>query len=428
MRKALFALSLIIIMISNLNVQVFAKSDKARLRSDAAVLIDMSNEKFLYSLNTDEKIKPGGFTKIMTAIIALEHIKDVNATVTADVNTLSMYDYSFGHMGILAGEKLTYDNLLHGMLIYDAGDAAEVIASEVLGSRDDFIKEMNNKVVDIGALNTKFTNPTGFPDKNQYSTIEDIYKITKYAMANPVFKAIVGKSRYEMKPTNKYTQYRYLDNKNKFMNVSTTDMYFTSKAKGIKTSYIDDNNSGLILQYESENTKLISIVSGSPYDGTTNFAYDDTSKLLDYGLNYYSSVPVVTEGEIFAEYEITNGKGIDRLLIDAKKDIFVNLPKNYDESKITKEVTLEEKVKAPIKKGQVLGKVTIKYNGEEYYSFNLTSDKNIEANHFKGIFKKIWTFITSPTLLVIMGVLLIIFVWSVFIFNKNKDYKIDKNK
>ena len=237
-----------------------AASSEPELNASAAALIDLTNEHFLYESNIDQAIEPGGLVKLMTAIIAMEHISDKSATITVSADSIDSYDYSFGNMGILANENLTYEDLIHGLLLYDAGDAAEVLASTVVRSRDKFINEMNNKAVEIGALNTKFTNPTGFPEKNQYSTVEDLYKITKYAISKPYFAEIVEKSRYEMSPTNKYSEYRYLDNKNKFMNVSTTDKYFTSKAKGVKTSYIDDNNCGLILHYENDNLNLLELL------------------------------------------------------------------------------------------------------------------------------------------------------------------------
>ncbi len=425
-KSCVFILTFIIFL--NLTTIAFSKSDEPKIDSDSALMIDLATDRYLYSKNETQKINPGGLVKIMTAIVAIEHISDKNATVTADVNTLSSYDYSFGHMGILANEKLSYDNLLNGMLLYDAGDAAEVIASNVMSSREAFIKEMNKKAVEIGALNTKFTNPTGFPDENQYSTAEDLFKITKYAMSNSYFKEIVGKSRYEMGPTNKYVEYRYLDNKNKFMNVSTTDKYFTSKVKGIKTSYIDDDDCSLILQYENDNIQLMTICIGAHYDGTLNYSYEDSQELLDYGLNYYTNVKVISEGDIFAEVELTNGKDIDRLLLDSKEDIYINLPKNYDPEKITTNVNLKKDISAPINKGDLLGTVDVLYDNEKYISFNLTAPNNIEADNIKGFFTSVWAFISSPTLLVAMGILLIIVVWSLLIFNRKKVYKIDNKK
>jgi len=394
--------------------------------ADSALLIDTATGKYLYKNNIDKKIDPGGYTKIMTAIVAMECMVDKNETVIADGNTLAQYDYSFGHMGILAGEMLTLDNLLNGMLIYDAGDAAEVIAAYSMESRSDFIKKMNSKAVEIGALNTKFTNPTGFPDKKQYSTVEDIYKITKYAMTIDYFNEIVKRYRYEMEPTNKYKQKRYLDNKNKFLSTTSTDKYYTSRAKGIKTSYINDDNCGVILQYETDKMKLMSIVAGSDYDGTTNFAYEDTKSLIDYGLNYYTSVKVISEGDILSEVNLTNGKDADRILLESTEDVYVNLPKNYDGEKLKTRVVLEDNIRAPISKGKILGSVTVIYDGEEYITTSLTSPIEVKADNIKGLFKKVWSIITAPALLVALGILLIIFVWSLLIFNKKKVYKIDK--
>ncbi len=427
MKKKIIVLLTLIIALNSLIINANAKNTP-KLTAEASLLIDTTTGKYLYKDNIDQKIAPGGFTKIMTAIVAIECMVDKSETVVANGNTLAQYDYSFGHMGILADEMLTLDNLINGMLIYDAGDAAEVIAAYSMDSRDEFIKEMNNKAVKIGALNTKFTNPSGFPDKKQYSTVEDIYKITKYAMELDYFSEVVKKYRYEMEATNKYTQKRYLDNKNKFLSTTTTDKYYTSRAKGIKTSYIDDSNCGVILQYETEKMKLMSIVAGSPYDGTTNHAYEDTRKLIDYGLNYYTSVKVISEGDIMAEVELDNAKDTDRILLEANEDIYVNLPKDYDEEKLETKVVLEDNIKAPITKGKVLGSVTVIYNGEEYISASLTSPQEIKANNFKGVFKKLWRIISSPALLVTLGILLIVLVWSLLIFNKKKEYKIDRKK
>lgn len=427
MKKLLSILFVAIILTSSLSLPALAEG-KPKISSDNALLVDMQTGKSLYDNNSEEKIAPGGFVKIMTAIIAIEAMVDPGETVVADAETIAAYDYSFGHMGILAGEILTLDNLINGMLIYDAGDAAEVIAKYTTGSREDFIKKMNNKAVEIGALNTKFTNPTGFPDKKQYSTLEDISKITRYAMELDYFKDVVSKHRYEINPTNKYREKRYLDNKNKFLSSTTTDAYYTIRAKGIKTSYINDNNCGVILLYQTDKISLLTLISGGKYDGITNYAYEDTRKLINYGLDFYTSIKAVSEGEILAEVDLTNGKDVDRILLEATDDIYVNLPKNYDEKLLKTDVVLEKNIKAPLTKGKVLGKVTIYYDDEEYVSCPLTSPIEVEANNFKGFFTKVWTFITSPVLLVSLGILLIIIVWSTLIFNRKKTYKITKKK
>ena len=259
MKKVLSAAIAIILCFSTINI--YAKSDKPDIKSDKVLLVDNTSGKYLYNEDIDEKIQPGGFTKIMTAIIAIENMASEEEAVAAKSGTLEAYDYSFGNMGILAGETLTLKDLLYGMLLYDAGDAAEVIAEYSLGSREDFLKAMNKKAVEIGALNTKFTNPTGYLEKNQYSTLEDIYKITKYAMSLPIFATIADTGMYEIKPTNKYRETRYLPNSNKFITRYSSDKYYMSKASGVKSSYIDDNNCGVILQYDDEKSSITCLVA-----------------------------------------------------------------------------------------------------------------------------------------------------------------------
>ena len=427
MKKIFCALFAVTLCFTTININVFAESEKPDIDSGKVLLVDNVSGKYLYKEDIDSKIQPGGFVKIMTAIIAIENMASEEEAVAAKSTTLEAYDYSFGNMGILAGEALELKDLLYGMLLYDAGDAAEVIADYSLGSRSKFIKEMNEKAVDIGALNTKFTNPTGYPDKNQYSTLEDIYKITKYAMKLPMFTQIVNTGMHEIAPTNKYRETRYLPNSNKFITRYSSDKYYTSKATGVKTSYIDDSNCGLILQYDDDKTSITCLVAEAEYDGNLNYAYEDAKALLKYGLNYYKSVKVISKDEILAEIELNNGKGVDRILLEVPEDLYVNLPKDYDKKNLKIQTKIEKNVKAPISKGQALGMVKVIYNDEEYASVVLTSPEAVEADNIKGILKSIWSVISSPKLLVTLGLLLIIFVWSTLIFNRRKQAKIRKS-
>ncbi len=409
-----------LIFIFNIYASADGKIEKPTVKAKNALFIDNNSQKVLFSQNADEKIEPGGFAKIMTAIIALENMVDAEETVVADGDTIAAYDYSFGNMGILAGETLKLGDLIYGMLLYDAGDAAEVIASYSLESRSKFIKAMNEKAVSLGALNTKFTNPSGYPDEKQYTTLEDMQKITKYAMSISSFAEIVNTGMHEIAPTNKYYETRYLPNSNKFITRYSSDKYYTSKAKGVKTSYISDKNCGLILYYEDKNASFTCLVANSPYDGELNHSYEDTKALLKYGLNYYKAVKVISKGDVLAEVSLKNGKGVDRILLEAPEELSVNLPSNYDESKIKVETKTEEKIKAPITKGQALGVVKVMYDGEEYASLVLTSPQGVEADNIKGVFKSVMAVLSSPTLLVTLGILLIIFVWSTLIFNRKK--------
>lgn len=428
MKRFLCFVFIIALAAAGLNINAYAANGEPDIKSKEALLVDLGSGKTLYKSNSDAKIAPGGFVKIMTAIVAIENMLDKNEAITAKADTLAGYDYSFGNMGILADETLTLKDLLYGMLLYDAGDAAEVIAEYSFESRSKFIKKMNEKAVALGALNTKFTNPTGYPDEKQYTTLDDMYIITKHAMSNDFFAEIVNTGMHEIQPTNKYRQTRYLPNSNKFITRYSSDKYYTSKAKGVKTSYINDSKCGLILQYETNDIDLLCLVADSPYDGNLNYSYEDSRALIRYGTEFYTPVKVIKRGDILAEVELNNGKETDRILLEAPEDLFVNLPKGYDEKKLKIKVEKEKGIKAPITKGQALGVVHIMYSGEEYSSIVLTSPQAVRADNIKGFFKSIWKVISAPVLLVTLGILLIIFVWSTLIFNRKKQLKIDKRK
>ena len=117
---------------------------------------------------------------------------------------------------------------------------------------------------------------------------------------------------------------------------------------------------------------------------------------------------------------------MDRAIINGKIVSAYEISQNYDEEKLETKVVLEDKIKAPISKGKILGSVTVLYDGEEYISAALTSPNEIKADNLKGFFKKIISILTYPPLLVGLGILLIIVVWSTLIFNRKKTYKIDK--
>ena len=148
MKKIFSAIIIFSLIFSIININVYAKANKPDVTSDKVMIVDNASGKYLYKKNIDKKTQPGGFTKIMTAIIAIENMSSEDESIVAKADTLASYDYSFGNMGILAGESLTLKDLLYGMLLYDAGDAAEVIADYSLNSREDFIKAMNKKAVE----------------------------------------------------------------------------------------------------------------------------------------------------------------------------------------------------------------------------------------------------------------------------------------
>ncbi len=160
----------------------------------------MTQEEFFTKKNPNGKLFPASTTKIMTGILAIEkgHMKDM---ITIDPEVI---DLTYGsHIALDYDEEVSFEDLLNAMLIASANDAALALGKHISGSIEDFVKLMNDKAKEIGAINTNFVNPNGLHDDNHVTTAHDLALIAKYAMENEVFRSIVGKSSYTIGPTNK---------------------------------------------------------------------------------------------------------------------------------------------------------------------------------------------------------------------------------
>ena len=155
-----------------------------------------------YKKNHNSKAYPASLTKIMTTIVALEHINDLSAIAPVDVETYKkMVENNASMAGFYGNEAVTYRDLLYGTMLNSGGEAANSLAINISGSVDEFVNLMNKKASEIGLKNTRFTNPEGLHDKNQYTTAYDMAKLLDYALNNGDFRAIFTKKIFKTTST-----------------------------------------------------------------------------------------------------------------------------------------------------------------------------------------------------------------------------------
>ncbi len=408
--KKIVSLITVFILITALFVPTVLADAPKGLKSSSILMIDTSSSRAIYSKNSTDKIAPGGFTKILTAVIVLENISDINSIVTADANTIASCDFSYGNMGLLANEQMSVKNLLYGMLLYDAAEAAQVLATYTFGNYESFIEAMNNKAKELGCTKSSFTNAGGYPDDKQYSTLEDMALIAQYAMQNDTFREITSTANIEIAPTNKYTSSRHLNNTNKFVCPYVSKDYYDENASGVKTSYNSDSDCGLITCYNINGIEFMFLSSGSPYDGIYNYSYEDAKKLIEYAKTYYKTVKVISKEEIIDEIPVKNAKGTNRLLLVAAEDVYANLPEDYDEELLETKCESEKTVKAPISKGDAYGVVSVFYDGELYAKSHLIASESLKKAPLKGAFMSFLGIFTSTPFKVIVLTIIILYV------------------
>lgn len=342
---------------------VFAASEPPNLISQAAILMDNKTEKILYEKNANEKMYPASTTKIVTAILALEHC-DLNETVTVSYDAAMSIPDGYSSASLQIGEQLTVEQLLQLLLVYSANDAANVLAEYIGGSVESFVSMMNTKINELGLANTHFTNAFGMHEDNHYTTAQDLAQIMQYCIQNEDFRKIAGKASCSIPATNKYDVRKYTSTNELILPNSRN--YYPYLTCG-KTGYTSQAGDCLVSCSYKDNLELISVVLGGKAVNGTSTRFSETKALFDYGYDNYSIKTIVHENHNVSQIEIKNGtkdtKNLD-LLTNSSLDALID--NSLSENELTPTITLNEKIKAPIEQGDKLGTVSYTIDGLEY--------------------------------------------------------------
>ncbi|BBI33152.1 D-alanyl-D-alanine carboxypeptidase family protein [Cohnella abietis] len=255
-----------------------------------AALIDVASGRILFSQRGDEPMKIASLTKIMTAIVAIEH-GQLDSKVKVSANAAGKEGSS---LYLKAGEQITLRDVLYGLMLRSGNDAAVAIAEHVGGSIEGFAYLMNKKAEEIGLTHSHFMNPHGLDQENHYSSANDLAKLAAYALHNPDFKEIV-KTKVKSAPNpNEAWDYKWV-NKNKMLN-----MY--DGADGVKTGYTKQALRTLVSSATRNGQQLVAVTLNDGND------WLDHKNLLDFGFTYFPLKSVTKAGDPIAgfPYEVSN--------------------------------------------------------------------------------------------------------------------------
>lgn len=248
--------------------------DEPVLSAKSAFMYETGKGEVIYSKNSGMRLPMASLTKIMTAIIALENPRSDDRYVVRKEHLVGE-----DSMGLEAGEVLTLEELLYGLMLPSGNDASEVLASNFPGGRAAFLRAMNNKAASLGLRDTRFSNPSGLQgDGAQYTTAEDLVVITKYAIDNfPLFEEIVSTFQYEI-PQTKEHKYFFLEN--------ATNLISTYPGvKGVKTGFTPEAGMCLVTYLDYEGQKVIGVILNSEN------RRGEMKELLDYSLEKLGVTP-----------------------------------------------------------------------------------------------------------------------------------------
>ena len=236
-----------------------------------AVLTDGETGKILYEKSADEKAYPASTTKIMTALVTLENLEKYDSPITQTVEVpAEAAGVEGSSLYLAAGEKISIEDLLYGLMLVSGNDAATALACIIGGTQENFVSMMNDKAAELHCSSTHFTNPSGLFDEDHYTTARDMAVIAREAMKDPTFRKIVAAKDHKAQRTD--SDYLTFHNKNK-------TIFQYDGGTGIKIGYTQASGRTLVASAERDGRSMICVVMSAPD------WFQDAYKLMDYGFD-----------------------------------------------------------------------------------------------------------------------------------------------
>ena len=351
------------------------------IKARTAILQDFLSGEILFEKDPDIQIYPASMTKIMTSIIAFDLIKsgdlslDDKFIVSEKAWRLSTAGYS--SMFIMVGDEISVEDLLHGIITASGNDACVALAEGIAGTEEEFAILMTAKAKEIGMENTNFSNSSGINDPDNYSTVRDILKMSRYLIQkHPDFYEWFSLLEFTWDRTggDPITQ----GNRNPLL-------YKNMGADGIKTGYLAVEKYSLASSLIRNGRRLIAVGSGFE---TKNSRSRESSKLLTYGLTNFDLVEINKSSEAIDKVDVWLGKE-NQVDVYVNEDIFKTI-KKAKKNLLKVALKYEGPIEAPIKKDDVIGKFRVVYDEELIGEYDLLAAKDVDkVNIFTRLIKSL---------------------------------------
>ncbi len=355
------------------------------MTAEAIYLVNSDTGEAVFEKNKDEKLHPASTTKIMSTALALEMAEDLNILITAPDDLWDEFSQISGisNAGIQAGETMSLYDLLHCMMIVSANEAASIVSEHFGG--DEFLALMNQKAIELGCTATNFSNPHGLFVDNHYTTVEDLYKITEWALSVPGFIEIAEKARYTVPATNMSDE-RLLATTVLLQDSST--MYYTSYVNGVKTGTLPAAGRCLVTTASYDGENYILALLGASMDSSYEFwteggmsSFTETRMLYDWAYDTFETISVIGEETAVGSANLRHSSQKDELVLYGKGELstVVEIEREQDPA-ITYEMNIPDYVYAPVENGQEIGTAKVFADGSYIGDITLISRENIDKS------------------------------------------------
>lgn len=336
---------------------IFVNVNALEIQSNNAILYNTNDNKVLYQKNENEKVQIASLTKIMTAIITLENIKNLDEKVILTQEDFEgIVKENLVTAGFHSTQTVTYKDLLYGLLLPSGAECAKALSRLVGGSEANFVDMMNKKIKTLKLKSTHFSNPIGLDDENNYSSVKDISELFSYALKNETFKEIITTDNYK-------TSDNSLTITNKIRHNKNVGDYLL----GGKTGTTTDAGLCLASIAQKKDVNFLLVTTNAPYDKKGPHNYEDAKTIYEHFLNNYSYQNIVNKKDLILTLKTKYTKN-SKVDFYSNKNIKAYLPNDYNKKDVTYKYKGIKTVTSKLKKGKQLGTLTIYYKTDKIAS------------------------------------------------------------
>jgi D-alanyl-D-alanine carboxypeptidase (penicillin-binding protein 5/6) len=315
------------------------------LNAKAYILIDVNSGKIIAEKNSDEKLPPASLTKMMTLFVISNALQNEQIHLTDNVHiSRDAWKTAGSRMFIKEGQQVSIEDLLKGIIVDSGNDACVAMAEHLGGSEPGFAEIMNQQAQDLGMQNSHFTDSTGLPDPNLYTTAKDL--------------AILGRALI-----NNYPQYYHWYKQKWFTYNGIRQpnrnrlLWRDSQVDGVKTGHTSEAGFCLVSSAKRENMRLLAVVMASPSESARA---DDSERLINYGFRFFETHELYKAGQAIADMPVYKGL-TDKLSIGLREAQYITIPSGQYQ-RLSINTKLPQNLQAPIAKGDKVGELVIQFD------------------------------------------------------------------
>jgi len=410
-KKIVNTFIVLIVFISTLTVSNVQAKEQLKVEAPYAYVYNLSTQQVLYTKNENKKIYPASMTKVMTALVALENMDNLDTVISIQEYDLKgLWEAGASVANFEVKEKVTYLDLLYAIILPSGADACRATSRVLFGSEEKMVEAMNKKAKELGLKNTHFVNSTGLHHDQHYTTVHDMAVITKTALKNPTFKKIFTTRSYRTQTTNHY------------MAASILKVYWKQRVGishilGCKTGYTDMSKSCLTCLVKSQNQEIICVFAKE--SGSDKYV-SDAKKVIEYYNRNYHLITAIHKNDRLTNIKIKDGVK-ESYDINASNDVKIFVDKAIQVKNIQVQYEGSQELLAPTKKDAQVGKIRLIYNDQIIRELDVSIGESIDATNFAKFCRYVKKNLAMLTLL--MSFIMILIVLIIIFFRKKSQKK-----